>query len=124
MAKIYVKCGVLLLGGSEDRNPVVDVISNDPNASVKCHNNICRWVRTSRVWVSALDVYFVYIYVLIYEGHDWEDIVILLSKEEAINESIKYPEARVEIFSKSNNLGYGGYRPTYNYYKNGELVQF
>ena len=53
-------------------------------------------------------------------GSEWEDIIILLSKEDAINESIKYPSARVEIFSKNNTTGY---TPTYNYYKNGNLVQ-
>jgi hypothetical protein len=60
-----------------------------------------------------------FIYVFIY-GSEWEDIVILLSNEDAINESIKFPNARVEIFSKNNKLGY---TPTYNYYKNGELLQ-
>ena len=60
-----------------------------------------------------------FIYVFIY-GSEWEDVVILLSNEDAINESIKFPNARVEIFSKNNKLGY---TPTYNYYKNGELVQ-
>ena len=59
-----------------------------------------------------------FIYVLFY-GSEWEDIIILLSKEDAINESIKYPNARVEIFSKNNK---SGYIPTYNYYKNGELI--
>jgi hypothetical protein len=59
-----------------------------------------------------------FIYVLFY-GSEWEDIIILLSKEDAINESIKYPNARVEIFSKNNKLGY---TPTYNYYKSGELI--
>ena len=59
------------------------------------------------------------VYVLLY-GSEWEDIVILLSKEDAINESIKHPQSRVEIFSKNNN---SGYIPTYNYYKNGELIQ-
>jgi hypothetical protein len=62
-----------------------------------------------------------YIYVLVLGGSFWEDIVILLSKEEAINQSIKCPNSRVEIFSK-NELGYG-YTPTFNYYKSGELVQ-
>ena len=78
-----------------------------------------------------------FLYVLLY-GSEWEDIVILLSKEDAINESINHPSARVgvlrklqtppeimcklpissEIFSKNNKLGY---TPTYNYYKNGEF---
>jgi hypothetical protein len=62
-----------------------------------------------------------YIYILLCSGSCWEEIVILLSKEEAINQSIKCPNSRVEIFSK-NEMGYG-YTPTYNYYKNGELIQ-
>lgn len=60
-----------------------------------------------------------FVYVLLF-GSEWEDVIILLSKEDAINESIKYPNARVEIFSKDNTIGY---TPTYNYYKNGELIQ-
>lgn len=60
-----------------------------------------------------------FVYVLLY-GSEWEDIIILLSKEDAINESINYPKSRVEIFSKDKNLGY---TPTYNYYKNGKLIQ-
>jgi len=58
------------------------------------------------------------IYLLV--GGEWEDIIVFLSKEEAIKESIKYNDLRVEIFSKENNIGY---RPTYNYYKNGEYIQ-
>jgi len=60
-----------------------------------------------------------FVYVLLF-GSEWEDIIILLSKEDAINESIKYPNNRVEIFSKNNTPGY---TPTYNYYKNGKLIQ-
>jgi hypothetical protein len=60
-----------------------------------------------------------FVYVLLY-GNEWEDIVILLSNEDAINESINHPNARVEIFSKNAK---SGYTPTYNYYKNGELIQ-
>jgi hypothetical protein len=59
-----------------------------------------------------------YIYVFI-ETNDWEDIVIFLSKEHAINESKKYPKARVEIFKIDREVGY---TPTYNFYKNGELI--
>ena len=51
-------------------------------------------------------------------GSDWDDITILLTEEDAINESKKYPNKRVEIFSKNNV----GFTPTYNYYKNGVLV--
>ena len=69
---------------------------------------------------------FEFVYVFIY-GSDWEDTVIILSKEEAIETSKKYPNSRVEIFGKSKNIDKGliynfGYTPTYNYYKNGELV--
>jgi hypothetical protein len=73
-----------------------------------------------------------FVYVLIY-GSDWEDIVIILSKEDAIEISKKYPNSRVEIFSKSKNIDIDidkslintlGFTPTYNYYKNGEIVFF
>ena len=58
-----------------------------------------------------------YIYVFVY-GSEWEDIIIFLSKEDAIKESIKRPNHRVEIFSITTS---SGYTPTYSYYKNGEL---
>jgi hypothetical protein len=60
-----------------------------------------------------------FIYIFLY-GSEWEDVVIFLSEEEAIRESIKHPNHRVEIFSKTNS---SGYRPTYNYYKNGEYIK-
>lgn len=60
-----------------------------------------------------------FIYVLL-NGSEWEDIIILLSKEEAIHESINNPNTRIEIFKINNN---SGYTPTYNYYKNGEFIQ-
>ena len=60
-----------------------------------------------------------FVYVLI-NGSEWEDMIILLSKEDAINESINHPNSRVEIFSKNNKSRYA---PTYHYYKNGELIQ-
>ena len=60
---------------------------------------------------------FVYVFLDI---NNWEDIIIFLSKEDAINESKKYPNARVEIFSITNE---SGYTPTYNFYKNGELIE-
>lgn len=58
-----------------------------------------------------------FVYVLLY-GAEWEDVVIFLSNEDAIAQSIKYPKNRVEIFSKTDT---GGYIPTYSYYKNGKL---
>lgn len=60
------------------------------------------------------------VYVLLSDGSEWEDMIIILSKEEAINASIKYPNKRVEIFSKTET---SGYKSTYNYYKNGILIQ-
>ena len=60
-----------------------------------------------------------FVYVLLYAG-EWEDTIIFFSEEDAINESITYPNARVEIFSKNNKFGY---IPTYNYYKNGEYYK-
>ena len=60
---------------------------------------------------------FVYVFLDI---NNWEDIVIFLSKEDAINESKKYPNARVEIFSINDQLGY---TPTYNFYRNGEFIK-
>lgn len=61
-----------------------------------------------------------FVYVLLF-GSEWEDAIIFLSEEEAIQISIKYPESRVEIFSKPDNKS--GYIPTYNYYENGILIQ-
>ena len=60
-----------------------------------------------------------FLYVLLQGGEEWEDLVIFETEEEAIRASIKNPNARVEIFRKNTN---SGYTPTYNYYKNGELV--
>jgi len=60
-----------------------------------------------------------FVYVLFNDEDEWEDMVIIVSKEEAINASIKYPNQRVEIFIKNDTCGY---KPTYNYYKNGEYI--
>jgi hypothetical protein len=54
-------------------------------------------------------------------GAEWEDLVIYLTKQEAIEASKKYSNIRIEIFGKKTDRS--GYFPTYNYYKNGELVQ-
>lgn len=59
------------------------------------------------------------IYLLVVDGAEWEDIIVYLSKEEAIEKSKQWTKTRLEIFSKSEK---GGYRPTYSYYLNGELV--
>ena len=50
-----------------------------------------------------------YIYVFVVDGAEWE----------AIEKSKKAPTVRLEIFIKSPK---GGYRPTYNYYLNGEYI--
>jgi len=85
-----------------------------------------------------------YIYVLICEN-DWEDTIVFLSEEDAIRESIKNSNYRIEIFSKK--MTGPGYIPlsfddkpspdksrtlsvvptscvlaTYNYYKNGKYI--
>jgi hypothetical protein len=60
------------------------------------------------------------IYVFVVDGAEWEDIVIFLTKEEAIEKSIKYPTVRLELFIKSPK---GGYRPSYNYYLNGSYIE-
>lgn len=59
------------------------------------------------------------IYVLLHGG-EWEDMIIFLSEEDGINESLKYPKSRVEVFSNTDNSGYS---PTYNYYQNGVYIQ-
>jgi len=61
------------------------------------------------------------IYLLVIDGAEWEDIIIFLSEEDGINESLKYPKSRVEVFSKTTDKS--GYSPTYNYYKNGVYIQ-
>ena len=58
------------------------------------------------------------VYVLI-NGSEWEDLIIFLSQEDAIKQSIVYPTCRIEIFSKTDKSGYS---PTYNYYKNGVYI--
>ena len=61
-----------------------------------------------------------YIYVLINDGSEWEDLAIILSKEDAIKESKIHPKARLEIFGKNDKQKY---TPTYNFYMNGEYIQ-
>jgi len=60
------------------------------------------------------------VYVLTPDGAEWEDLIVFISKEEALEFSHKWPNTRVEIFGKEDK---GGYRPTYNYYLNGKLVE-
>ena len=60
-----------------------------------------------------------YIYVLVCDKFEWEDIVIYVDENEAKIQSINNPNKRVEIFSKTEN----GYKPTYCYYKKGNLIE-
>lgn len=56
--------------------------------------------------------------MLLSDTFEWDDITIFTEKAKAIEISIKYPNARVEIFNKTTN----GYKPSHFYYKNGELL--
>ena len=58
------------------------------------------------------------LYVFTLDGAEWEDLVIYLSLEEAIVKSKKHPKVRLDIYNKTPD----GYRPSYKYYLNGELV--
>jgi hypothetical protein len=58
------------------------------------------------------------LYVFTVDGAEWEDLVIYLSKEEALAKSKKHPKVRLDIYKKTED----GYRPTYRYFLNGELV--
>ena len=59
-----------------------------------------------------------FVYLLLNDGCDWDDMVLFLTEPDAITASIEHPHWRIEIFSKNNTVGY---LPTYNYYKNGQL---
>jgi len=68
---------------------------------------------------NRINIQMDFVYLLV-NGGEWEDMVIILTEEEAIQASLKYNNRRVEIFMKSNKLGYV---PTYDYYENGKLVE-
>jgi len=61
------------------------------------------------------------VYVLVSDSFDWEDIVVFLTEENAIKMSIKYPNSRVEIFTKKDTES--GYTPTYEYIQNGKYFK-
>ena len=61
-----------------------------------------------------------FVYVLVVDGAEWEDLVVYLTKAEAIEKSKQWPNTRVEIFAKSTK---GGFRPTYSYYLAGVYVK-
>ena len=74
--------------------------------------NSCKWSSDENI---NDDV----VYMLLPDGAEWEDMVLILNKEEAIEASKKYYKCRVEIFGKQKDKI--GYTPTYYYYTNGEL---
>jgi hypothetical protein len=62
-----------------------------------------------------------YLYVSII--NDLEDRIIFLTKDQAIQSSIRKPNTIVEVFEKTFdfNGNFNGYLATQNYYKNGVL---
>ena len=60
-----------------------------------------------------------YLYMLVGDGAEWEDIVLYADEAEAIAASMKHKRVRVEIFKRDDA---GAYRPTYNYYLAGNLI--
>lgn len=62
-----------------------------------------------------------FVYVMVQNDSEWEDIVIYLTEKEALESSIMNPDTRIEIFAKRPNLN--GYVPTYNYYEGGKLYK-
>jgi hypothetical protein len=61
------------------------------------------------------------VYLFVVDGAEWEDIVVYTSREDAIAKSKKHGGIRIEIFSRRED---GGYRPTYSYFLNGELIEY
>jgi len=59
------------------------------------------------------------VYLLVLDGAEWEDLVVYLTLEEALEASKKHPTVRVEVFSRMTDRG--GLKPTYTYYLDGVL---
>jgi len=57
------------------------------------------------------------IYVLLAGNNEWEDMIIYLTLQEAIQASKTFPNWRVEIFTRREQ----DFVPSYHYYKNGVL---
>jgi hypothetical protein len=62
------------------------------------------------------------IYMLVADRAEWEDLVLFISEEDAIQASLQYKSRRVEIFEQKE--GRPGFCPTYSYYKQGKLVNY
>lgn len=58
------------------------------------------------------------LFVLVGDNFEWEDIIVYTDEQEAKFASIKYPEMRIEIFTKTLK----GFHPSYSYYVNGVLL--
>lgn len=59
-----------------------------------------------------------FIYLLLEDECEWEDIIIYTTEDEAIEASKKYPSSRIEIFKKDEN---SRYKPNYCYIKDGRF---
>lgn len=57
------------------------------------------------------------VYVLCGKGCEWEDLIVFLDREEAVEASRRVPHARVEVFNKTAYEV--GFRPTYTFIQNG-----
>jgi hypothetical protein len=62
------------------------------------------------------------LYLVIGEGLDWDDIVILTDRERAIEMSIKYPHKTVELFYF--NKEEGRYIPAYSHFVQGKFYDY
>ena len=62
-----------------------------------------------------------YIYLLV-NNCEWDECMIYISEKDAIQASISYPHAMVQIFCK--NDWDAGYSPMYEYYNNGVLYKY
>lgn len=61
-----------------------------------------------------------FLYVLVCDAQEWEDMELYDSEEAAIAASKKHPSMRVEVFKKETPDG--SYLPMYCFYRNGELI--
>jgi hypothetical protein len=73
--------------------------------------NVCKW-----------DSKHEYVYMLIpcFPEVEWEDMIIIVNKEDAITISKKYSIHTVQIYEKKTNMI--GFEPMYNYFLNGEFI--
>lgn len=84
--------------------------SDDLSGSVyRSRCNKCKWDSNNE-----------YTYMLVPNGAEWEDMIIVINNEDAITLSKKYYKCTVQIFEKKENSI--GYEPMYNYYDKGEFV--